>query len=63
LRRSGSDEKAIRILDDGEEVGGKRTALSFHSLWRYFKITCVMNGVPDNLVERWMGHKGKYLDL
>jgi site-specific recombinase XerD len=63
LKRSGLDGKAMRILDDGEEVEGKRIVLSPHSLRRYFKTTCIMNGVPDSLVERWMGHKGKYLDL
>lgn len=49
LRRAGLDQKS-----------NKWYILHFHTLRKFFRSNCV--GVDESYRERWMGHKGKYLD-
>lgn len=43
----------------GLEVGRKNQGMTFHALRRFFKSACYDAGVPQPLVDRWVGHSNK----
>jgi integrase len=43
----------------GIPVGREKDGLVFHSLRHYFETQCVDSGVPEYVVDAWMGHAGR----
>ena len=43
----------------GLDVGRKDQGMTFHALRRFFKSACYDAGVPQPLVDRWVGHSTK----
>jgi integrase len=58
MKRANDDlQKLVRTL--GFPVGRKDNGIVLHSLRHYFETQCVDSGVPQFVVDVWMGHVGQ----